>query len=244
MYNPGYIAANPGMFLDHEWIDIRSLRQHLAVPVPCASLDASSMRPIVPDPVSVKIEAPLLPVLRASAVAVKAEPEAPGLPSRSAPIKMRVPTEGGREVLELLSDSEPDASGVESDLEVVQALKPTSRSSSIIPFDFIPGSDNTESAIFGTASSSPEDFEDLDDIVESDTFCKMKSRRFDPKHDFDNIKMGEPYTLDHLIRNAVRGFLDLIAKLIPCLGQDNDSWTVRVAGATLKLLSGFSQGDH
>ncbi|KAJ7694786.1 hypothetical protein B0H17DRAFT_1198947 [Mycena rosella] len=52
MYNPGYIAANAGMFLDHEWIDIRSLRQHLAVPVPCASLDAPSTRPIVPDPVS------------------------------------------------------------------------------------------------------------------------------------------------------------------------------------------------
>ncbi|KAJ7634312.1 hypothetical protein B0H17DRAFT_1149724 [Mycena rosella] len=124
-------------FRDHESIDIRSLRQHLAVPVPCASLDAPSTRPIVPDPVSVKIEAPLLPVLRASAVAVKAEPEVPGLPSRSAPIKTRVLTEGGRELLELLSDSEPDASGVESDLEV-QALKPTSRSSSIIPFDFIP----------------------------------------------------------------------------------------------------------
>ncbi|KAJ7692726.1 hypothetical protein B0H17DRAFT_1132959 [Mycena rosella] len=219
---------------------------------------------LIRHPVSVKIEAPLLPVLRASAVAVKAEPEVPGLPSRSAPIKTRVLTEGGREVLELFSDSEPDASGVESDLEVVQALKPTSRSPSIIPFDFIPGSDDTESAIFGAASSPPEDFEDLDDLVESDTVWqdditslvrtgnfkltqKVSAQRIkyisdlasiypiirdtvivvdlsDPKYDLDNIKTGEPYTLDHLIRNA-----------------DNDSWDAIPDGMIKTGLGGASR---
>ncbi|KAJ6598099.1 hypothetical protein DFH09DRAFT_1303914 [Mycena vulgaris] len=41
--------------------------------------------------------------------------------------------EGGREVFELLSDSEPEADDGDSDLEALEALQRTSRSSSAIP---------------------------------------------------------------------------------------------------------------
>ncbi|KAJ6628522.1 hypothetical protein B0H10DRAFT_1990267 [Mycena sp. CBHHK59/15] len=46
---------------------------------------------------------------------------------------MRALKEDRREVFELLSDSEPDVDDPDSDLEVIDTLKPTSRSSSAIP---------------------------------------------------------------------------------------------------------------
>ncbi|KAJ6598084.1 hypothetical protein DFH09DRAFT_1071134 [Mycena vulgaris] len=48
-------------------------------------------------------------------------------------VAMRALHEGGREVFELLSDSEPEADDGDSDLEVMEALQRTARSSSAIP---------------------------------------------------------------------------------------------------------------
>jgi hypothetical protein len=81
---------------------------------------------MISDPVRVKIEAPLPSV-------VKAEPQMIRLSQASADIKMRTLNESGREIFELLSDSEPDADEPDSDLEVMHALQRTSRSSSVIP---------------------------------------------------------------------------------------------------------------
>jgi hypothetical protein len=63
------------------------------------------------------------------------EPQKVTLPQRTADIKMRALNEGGREVFELISDSEPEADEPDSDVdvEVVEALRHTSRSSSTIP---------------------------------------------------------------------------------------------------------------
>lgn len=55
------------------------------------------------------------------------------MPRASADVRMRALHEGGREVFELLSDSEPEADDGDSDLEVMEALQRTSRSSSTIP---------------------------------------------------------------------------------------------------------------
>ncbi|KAJ7760651.1 hypothetical protein DFH07DRAFT_771734 [Mycena maculata] len=67
-------------------------------------------------------------------------------------IKMRTSTEGGWEILELLSDSEPNTADPDSDFdEVVEVLQPTSRSSSAAP---IP-SDYDDSELTGPDSGEP-----------------------------------------------------------------------------------------
>ncbi|KAJ6622122.1 hypothetical protein B0H10DRAFT_2214720 [Mycena sp. CBHHK59/15] len=55
------------------------------------------------------------------------------VPRPSTDVKMRALHEGGREVFELLSDSEPGTDDRDSDLEVMEALQCTYRSSSAIP---------------------------------------------------------------------------------------------------------------
>ncbi|KAF8133571.1 hypothetical protein K438DRAFT_1947662 [Mycena galopus ATCC 62051] len=95
-----------------------------------SAVDASRTHsPSVPDSTHIKIEAPP-PVLPLS---VKAEPETISLrqPPQSGDVKMRVLTEDGHEVLELLSDSDEDED-LNSDQEVIEALRRTSRSSSIL----------------------------------------------------------------------------------------------------------------
>ncbi|KAJ7455399.1 hypothetical protein FB451DRAFT_1184196 [Mycena latifolia] len=117
MYTPVYIAANATQFLDHDWVDIPALKKYLRLDEN-ASQDASSTRSIpVSDSVRVKIEAP------APVISVKAEPEACGLPETSPHVKTRTSQEGGHEVIELLSDSEPERSAADSDLEVLEALQ-------------------------------------------------------------------------------------------------------------------------
>jgi hypothetical protein len=76
---------------------------------------------MISDPARVKIEGPL-------PSAVEAEPQTIKSPQASAHIKMRTLNESGREIFELLSDSEPDADDPDSDLEVIRALQRTSRS--------------------------------------------------------------------------------------------------------------------
>ncbi|KAJ6597312.1 hypothetical protein B0H10DRAFT_1959905 [Mycena sp. CBHHK59/15] len=145
VYSPAYIELNAGKFLDHEWVDISGLKQYLRRQTQNSGPAASTTHPfalsgsgsiastrlsVVSDPVRVKIEAMATP---ASASLVKAEPQVISIPQSPAQIKMRTLNEDSQEVFELLSDSEADTDGRDSDLEVMEALQRTSRSSSTIP---------------------------------------------------------------------------------------------------------------
>ncbi|KAJ6613945.1 hypothetical protein B0H10DRAFT_2046774 [Mycena sp. CBHHK59/15] len=214
MYSPIYIASNAGRFLDHEWIDIPNLRDFLCRKAADAGLVASSTRPsAVSDLIHVKIEAPQPSAHPAPAILVKAEPGA---------VKMRTLNEGGHDVFELLSDSEPETLDHDSDLEVSAALiRTASRSSSVIPL---------------TDAMDADDFDDEfrdSDLVESDTIWQDEITSFqieylsnlpsiwpihriptasmvsleDPKYDITDQKTEMLHTVDFLIRN-----------------WDNDSW--------------------
>ncbi|KAJ6617817.1 hypothetical protein B0H10DRAFT_1948005 [Mycena sp. CBHHK59/15] len=140
---------------------------------------ASTRLSAVSDAVRVKIEAtpPLITPASAS-VGVKAETQAISIHS-PVDIKMRTLKEDGREVLELLSDSEADGDDHDSDLEVLEALQRTSRSSSIIPPGVIANADDSPEDVSdsgepsGMVSPSESNDEsdncDESDLVESDT---------------------------------------------------------------------------
>ncbi|KAJ7343942.1 hypothetical protein DFH08DRAFT_1081295 [Mycena albidolilacea] len=167
LFSPTYIKYNPGQFLDHDWVNINLFREYLQrtgqTPVPDASSTPSSAS------VRIKIEAraPLVPDV------VKAEPEVITVQPAAGNVKMRTLNEGGREVLELLSESEPDDNDEASDLEVMEVLKHTSRSSSAAP---LPPSDLhhfgelQDTGAATTASSDDGDNTDDDGaLMESDT---------------------------------------------------------------------------
>ncbi|KAJ6602957.1 hypothetical protein B0H10DRAFT_2230061 [Mycena sp. CBHHK59/15] len=191
VYSPAYIELNAGKFLDHEWVDISGLKQYLRRQTQNSGPAASTTHPFalsgsgsiastrlsaVSDPVRVKIEATATP---ASASLVKAEPQVISIPQSPAQIKMRTLNEDGQEVFELLSDSEADTDGRDSDLEVMEALQRTSRSSSTIPpcvtvdADDCPDDESECGDPSGMASSDPNGYEsdncDESDLVESDT---------------------------------------------------------------------------
>ncbi|KAJ7502216.1 hypothetical protein B0H11DRAFT_2365550 [Mycena galericulata] len=105
MFTPSYITSNAGRFLDHEWIDIPALREFLGNSAPEAGSDASSTR-------STRLSA--CPDL---AQTLSAPPTS---------FKIRTSYEGGREVLEISSDSESDADEISGDL-----TRGASRSSSV-----------------------------------------------------------------------------------------------------------------
>ncbi|KAF8120934.1 hypothetical protein K438DRAFT_2005604 [Mycena galopus ATCC 62051] len=129
LFSPTYITHNAGQFLNDEWVDIGLFREYLrrtaqgpvSDAVPKHSSPASG-------PVRVKTEAPvsLIPAF------VKAEPEPVDLPHASGDIKLRTLNEDGHEIFELLSDSDAGEDH-DSDQEVIEALRRTSRSSSAIP---------------------------------------------------------------------------------------------------------------
>ncbi|KAJ7484769.1 hypothetical protein B0H11DRAFT_2279492 [Mycena galericulata] len=114
MFTPSYITLNAGRFLDHEWIDIPALREFLGNSAPEAGSDASSTRSTrlsaCPDLVRIKTEG--------------ADPLPLSAPPTS--FKIRTSYEGGREVLEISSDSESDADEISGDL-----TRGASRSSSV-----------------------------------------------------------------------------------------------------------------
>jgi hypothetical protein len=106
-------------------VDIGELRKYL---------QHTAKNPGPSAPVPVKIEVTPLSMAPVRATVIKAEPQAISVPVQaSVDIKMRALNEDGREVFELLSDSEPDADNPDSDLEVINALQRTSRSSSAAP---------------------------------------------------------------------------------------------------------------
>ncbi|KAJ7695891.1 hypothetical protein B0H14DRAFT_3529911 [Mycena olivaceomarginata] len=103
LFSPTYIKCNAGQFLDHDWVNIDLFREYL---------QHTGQTPVpVPD-------------------VVKAEPEVITVPPAAGGVKTCRLNEGGREGLELLSEFEPDNNNEASDLEVMEALKHTSRSSS------------------------------------------------------------------------------------------------------------------
>ncbi|KAJ7434269.1 hypothetical protein B0H11DRAFT_2118810 [Mycena galericulata] len=191
LYSPMYIKLNAGKFLDHEWVDIPTLKEYLHQIHQNPDLDASSTRPATPsDPVRVKIETPLPSATPRPAISVKAEPQPIRLPppAGDSPIKMRTLTEGGREVIEVLSDSESDAADSDSDLEVMEVLQTTSRSSSTIPTPCDAGDVNVKGSEFedpsevSTTPPSPTDRVDElnedSELVESDTFWPDEGKSF------------------------------------------------------------------
>ncbi|KAF8169337.1 hypothetical protein K438DRAFT_238166 [Mycena galopus ATCC 62051] len=169
-FSPTYISLNAGKFLDDKWV--------------------KSTRPSVPNSALIKIES-LPPVLPSS---VKAEPETLS-PHRSGDVKMRALTEDGHEILELLSDSD-DEEDLNSDLEVIEALRRTSRSSSVIapsiPDSTVdddldgdigggPSHDNQGFAEFPEGNRPAEnDFSPADNftLVESDTIWEDGGKSF------------------------------------------------------------------
>ncbi|KAJ7467353.1 hypothetical protein B0H11DRAFT_2046863 [Mycena galericulata] len=154
---PTYIALNATRFLDYEWVprvDIGELRRYLQHTTTNSGLDASSLSTI-PAPAHIKIESTPLSVLPGPPSVVKLEPHAISVPAPlSDDIKMRALNEDGREVFELLSDSEPDADEPDSDLEVIDALQRVSRSSSAIPLTDADHFSDGDKAVASESSSS------------------------------------------------------------------------------------------
>ncbi|KAJ7687988.1 hypothetical protein B0H14DRAFT_3907151 [Mycena olivaceomarginata] len=113
MFSRAYIDSNAGRFLENDWID----PTHLS---------------IIPS-TRVKIESAPASVPSASTALIKQEPQSAVLDTLcSNPIKICTLTEGGQEILEILSDT--DHSDTDSDLEVTTVLtRGASRSSSAAP---------------------------------------------------------------------------------------------------------------
>ncbi|KAJ7922381.1 hypothetical protein B0H13DRAFT_2655645 [Mycena leptocephala] len=158
LFTPTYISLNAAKFLDHEWVDIGELWKYL---------QHTAKNPGPSAPVPVKIEVTPLSMAPVRATVIKAEPQAISVPVQaSVDIKMGALNEDGREVFELLSDSEPDADNPDSDLEVINALQRTSRSSSAAPLtDADCFTDQDEGTLVSGSSNSA----DADDITDDDS---------------------------------------------------------------------------
>ncbi|KAJ6605854.1 hypothetical protein B0H10DRAFT_2195382 [Mycena sp. CBHHK59/15] len=232
LFNPTYITINAAKFLDYEWIDITLLREYVSV------LGASTTRSLpILDQVHVKIEAVPPSVSTAS---VKAEPDVQHVAS----VKTRTLHVGEREVIELLSDSEPQTEDLDSDLEVIEALQP-SRSSSVPPLSDADHSSKHDSDFEELDGGS--DDENSDDLMLSDTVwlddgtSQMISGRFRPSQKVTVERMeyrngaAAVYPI-HRVRTGIvvdlsdpkYHFRDASKALVPLttviMDADNDSW--------------------
>ncbi|KAJ6550555.1 hypothetical protein B0H10DRAFT_2242638 [Mycena sp. CBHHK59/15] len=232
LFNPTYITINTAKFLDYEWIDITLLREYVSV------LGASTTRSLpILDQVHVKIEAVPPSV---STVSVKAEPDVQHVAS----VKTRTLHVGEREVIELLSDSEPQTEDLDSDLEVIEALQP-SRSSSVPPLSDADHSSKHDSDFEELDGGS--DDENSDDLMLSDTVwlddgtSQMISGRFRPSQKVTVERMeyrngaAAVYPI-HRVRTGIvvdlsdpkYHFRDASKALVPLttviMDADNDSW--------------------
>ncbi|KAJ6600629.1 hypothetical protein B0H10DRAFT_2196369 [Mycena sp. CBHHK59/15] len=232
LFNPTYITINAAKFLDYEWIDITLLREYVSV------LGASTTRSLpILDQVHVKIEAVPPSV---STVSVKAEPDVQHVAS----VKTRTLHVGEREVIELLSDSEPQTEDLDSDLEVIEALQP-SRSSSVPPLSDADHSSKHDSDFEELDGGS--DDENSDDLMLSDTVwlddgtSQMISGRFRPSQKVTVERMeyrngaAAVYPI-HRVRTGIvvdlsdpkYHFRDASKALVPLttviMDADNDSW--------------------
>ncbi|KAJ6551069.1 hypothetical protein B0H10DRAFT_2242415 [Mycena sp. CBHHK59/15] len=127
IHSPAHIRSNAAVFLDNAWIDLSELRKFLRE----RDSGPSSLTRLPPP--RVKLENPDL----ALAIGVKVEPGSK--PAFTSKPVFRMRTEGGREIFEILSDSDSDlgsannGAGIDfdSDFEVADALLRLSRSSSV-----------------------------------------------------------------------------------------------------------------
>ncbi|KAJ7785121.1 hypothetical protein DFH07DRAFT_934967 [Mycena maculata] len=247
LYSPREIALNPGKFLDQDWVDVTLLREYLAAD---STTDATTCSFAATDLIAVKIEGSLPPPIPGPGISVKSEPQVIELPRTTGDIKMRILSEGGKDIFELLSDSEPETSDID---EVLATLQNASRSSTAPPDvdDLSDGPHEGETSSPSSAmppliyvDDSDDDFDDDSELVESDTlwqdeitsFCRIGKHRLtqkvtvdrmdDEKYDLEHPKTKEPYTVDHLIRNA-----------------DNDSWESSSGGNKSMAFVTFAPGE-
>ncbi|KAJ6523706.1 hypothetical protein B0H10DRAFT_2249742 [Mycena sp. CBHHK59/15] len=175
-----------------------------------------------------------------STVSVKAEPDVQHVAS----VKTRTLHVGEREVIELLSDSEPQTEDLDSDLEVIEALQP-SRSSSVPPLSDADHSSKHDSDFEELDGGS--DDENSDDLMLSDTVwlddgtSQMISGRFRPSQKVTVERMeyrngaAAVYPI-HRVRTGIvvdlsdpkYHFRDASKALVPLttviMDADNDSW--------------------
>ncbi|KAJ6605718.1 hypothetical protein B0H10DRAFT_2440161 [Mycena sp. CBHHK59/15] len=132
IHSPAYICAHAEVFLDNAWINISELRDFLLERNTGDFPGSTSLARPLPLLTQVKRE---ITDVRLSASAtpliIKVEPT---INSDPIPIRTRILREDNHDILEILSDSEPENGGLDSDEEVSEALIwAASRSSSILP---------------------------------------------------------------------------------------------------------------
>ncbi|KAJ7681690.1 hypothetical protein B0H17DRAFT_1230186 [Mycena rosella] len=230
------------------YVDMELLREFLQQPAQNFTPDASMMRQSVSDSIRIKIEAtpssapvPVPPTL------VKAEPRVASVPRASANVEMHALHEGGREVFQLLSDSEPEAD--DSDLEVLEALQHTSRSSSAIPLPnpkrFL--DDNSDSA-------EPEPRSESSDVWLDDGTSLARIGPFRPTRKITvacmEYRQG-PAAIYPILRtptDQMYWFRDPTTKELYTfntiiMNADNDSWAWSGGGINQTAIVTFAPGE-
>ncbi|KAJ7798515.1 hypothetical protein B0H13DRAFT_1933630 [Mycena leptocephala] len=155
IYSPAFISSNPSQFLDHEWVDIPQLERFLARNASDTDVDAFTTRPSL-----ASAEREL--ITRLSALEL-----------------MDFRNYGGREILELISESEVEDSDPDSAVEVTEALtRVSSRSSSTIPWSDAMGTEDQKPNDGATDTFSEEESDDPDDLLESDTLWQDEISSF------------------------------------------------------------------
>ncbi|KAJ6550901.1 hypothetical protein B0H10DRAFT_2202252, partial [Mycena sp. CBHHK59/15] len=132
IHSPAYIRAHAEVFLDNAWINISELRDFLLERNTGDFPGSTSLaRPL---PLLAQVKREITDVrLSASATPLINKVE-PTINSDPIPIRTRILREDNHDILEILSDSEPENGGLDSDEEVSEALIwAASRSSSILP---------------------------------------------------------------------------------------------------------------
>ncbi|KAJ7714453.1 hypothetical protein B0H14DRAFT_3901770 [Mycena olivaceomarginata] len=263
MFSRAYIDSNAGRFLENDWIDPAALRDFLGQQIrgadastdqnadhPPRKLTDSREQSIIPS-TRVKIESAPASVPSASTALIKQEPQSAVLDTLcSNPIKIRTLTEGGQEILEILSDT--DHSDTDSDLEVTAVLtRGASRSSSAAPVQMHSEDDRDDDLVesdthwedgftsmvrFGsfqiTRKTKVQRIEYLPDLASIYPIFRSPTAIVidlsDPKHELIEPRTNELHSLDSLVRN-----------------KDNDGWDWEggSGAANYKPLVVFAPGE-
>ncbi|KAJ7912742.1 hypothetical protein B0H13DRAFT_2659938 [Mycena leptocephala] len=159
MYTPSFVESNAAQFLHLDWIDVSPLKKFLAQKILIETPDASE--PNTPS------------------ISVKSEPQPISLSRVFGTVKLRTLHQGGREILELISESEAEDSDTDSAIEVTEALtRVSSRSSSTIPWSDAMGTEDQKPNDGATDTFSEEESDDPDDLLESDTLWQDEISSF------------------------------------------------------------------
>jgi hypothetical protein len=132
MYAQSFIESDAAQILNLDWIDVPPLRKFLDQKI-LYIITPSTHDSMSPDPIHVRIETPHVSEPNTPSFSVKSELQSISLWRVSGAVKLRTLKQGGREILELISESEADGSDPDFDVEVTAALmRVSSRSSSTI----------------------------------------------------------------------------------------------------------------